>query len=83
MAVGEAVARIKRHTALPVCVGFGIRTPEAARAIASNADGAVVGSALVDALRGGLDSNGKATGKTVTAVADLATALAAGVRAAK
>src|SRR6201992_4069713 len=35
-AVGEAVARIKRHTTLPVCVGFGIRTPEAARAIAEN-----------------------------------------------
>ena len=32
--VGEAVARIKRHTNLPVCVGFGIRTPEAARGIA-------------------------------------------------
>jgi tryptophan synthase alpha chain len=81
--VGEAVARIKRHTALPVCVGFGIRTPEAARAIAANADGAVVGSALVDALRGSLDSNGKATAKTVSAVAELATALSAGVRAAK
>ena len=49
--VGEAVARIKRHTKLPVCVGFGIRTPEAARGIAENADGAVVGTALVDALR--------------------------------
>ena len=48
--VGEAVARIKRHTKLPVCVGFGIRTPEAARAIAEKADGAVVGTALVDAL---------------------------------
>jgi tryptophan synthase alpha chain len=82
-AVGEAVARIKRHTALPVCVGFGIRTPEAARAIATNADGAVVGSALVDALRGSLDSNGKATAKTVSAVAELATALSAGVRATK
>ena len=54
--VGEAVARIKRHTKLPVCVGFGIRTPEAARGIAANADGAVVGTALVDALRGSLDS---------------------------
>src|ERR1700739_957267 len=54
--VGEAVARIKRHTALPVCVGFGIRTAEAARAIAADADGAVVGSALVDALRGSLDA---------------------------
>jgi len=82
-AVGEAVARIKRHTALPVCVGFGIRTAEAARAIASNSDGAVVGSALVDALRGSLDSNGKATGKTVAAVVELATALAGGVRGAK
>jgi len=82
-AVGEAVARIKRHTALPVCVGFGIRTPEAARAIAADADGAVVGTALVDALRGSLDSNGKATAKTVSAVAELATALSAGVRAAK
>ena len=49
-AVGEAVARIKRHTKLPVCVGFGIRTPDAARAIAENANGAVVGTALVDAL---------------------------------
>src|SRR4030095_8155720 len=38
-AVGEAVARIKRHTKLPVCVGFGIRTPDAARAIAENANG--------------------------------------------
>ncbi|MDE1935205.1 tryptophan synthase subunit alpha [Bradyrhizobium sp.] len=79
-AVGEAVARIKRHTALPVCVGFGIRTPEAARAIAGEADGAVVGTALVDALRGSLDSSGKATVKTVTAVTELTAALAAGVR---
>jgi tryptophan synthase alpha chain len=82
-AVGEAVARIKRHTALPVCVGFGIRTPEAAAAIAAKADGAVVGSALVDALRGSLDANGKATARTVIAVVELATALAVGVRGAK
>jgi tryptophan synthase alpha chain len=81
--VGDAVTRIKRHTALPVCAGFGIRTAESARAIAANADGAVVGTALVDALRGSLDSEGKATGKTVSAVAELAAALAAGVRAAK
>ena len=82
-AVGEAVARIKRHTKLPVCVGFGIRTPEAARAIAENADGAVVGTALVDALRGSLDADGRATAKTVDAVADLAASLAQGVRGAK
>jgi tryptophan synthase alpha chain len=81
--VGEAVARIKRHTKLPVCVGFGIRTPETARAIAEKANGSVVGTALVDALRDSLDAQGKATGKTVTAVADLAASLAQGVRGAK
>ena len=81
--VGEAVARIKRHTRLPVCVGFGIRTPQAARAIAEHADGAVVGTALVDALRGSLDPEGRATAGTVGAVADLAAALARGVRGAK
>jgi tryptophan synthase alpha chain len=82
-AVTEAVARIKRHTGLPVCVGFGIRTPEAARAIAEKADGAVVGTALVDALRGSLDAEGRATAKTVGAVADLVASLAQGVRGAK
>ena len=82
-AVGEAVARIKRHTALPVCVGFGIKTPEAAQAVAGRADGAVVGTALVDALRSSLDGQGHATGKTVNAVADLAASLAQGVRGAK
>jgi tryptophan synthase alpha chain len=82
-AVTEAVARIKRHTSLPVCVGFGIRTPEAARAIAENADGAVVGTALVDALRASLDAEGRATSKTVGAVADLVASLAQGVRGAK
>jgi tryptophan synthase alpha chain len=82
-AVTEAVARIKRHTKLPVCVGFGIRTPEAARAVAENADGAVVGTALVDALRGSLDAEGRATAKTVGSVADVVAALARGVRGAK
>src|SRR5450432_884580 len=81
-AVGEAVARIKRHTGLPVCVGFGIRTPEAAKAIAERADGAVVGTALVDALRGSLDAEGRATAATVGAVADLTASLAQGVRGA-
>lgn len=81
--VGEAVARIKRHTKLPVCVGFGIRTPEAARAIAEKANGSVVGTALVDALAGSLDAEHRATSKTVGAVADLAAALAQGVRGAR
>ena len=81
--VGEAVARIKRHTKLPVCVGFGIRTPESARGIAQRADGAVVGTALVDALCASLDAEGRATAATVGAVADLAASLAQGVRGAK
>ncbi|CAN5158959.1 tryptophan synthase subunit alpha [soil metagenome] len=81
--VSSAVARIKRHTQLPVCVGFGIRTPEAAGGIAQVANGAVVGSALIDALGATLDSEGRATAKTVAAVADLAAALAQGVRGAK
>ncbi|MBX9651038.1 MAG: tryptophan synthase subunit alpha [Xanthobacteraceae bacterium] len=81
--VGEAVARIKRHTKLPVCVGFGIRTPEAARAIAEKANGSVVGTALVDALKASLDAEDRATPKTVGAVADLVAALAQGVRGAK
>jgi tryptophan synthase alpha chain len=81
--VAGAVARIKRHTQLPVCVGFGIRTPDQARAIAARADGAVVGTALVDALSASLDADGRATGKTVPAVADLVAALAQGVRGAK
>ncbi len=81
--VSSAVARIKRHTQLPVCVGFGIRTPEAAAGIAQVANGAVVGSALIDVLRATLDSDGRATAKTVPAVADLAATLAQGVRGAK
>ncbi|NVN88430.1 MAG: tryptophan synthase subunit alpha [Rhodopseudomonas sp.] len=82
-AVGAAVARIKRHTDLPVCVGFGIRTPEAARAIAGQANGAVVGSALIDALQKSLDADNRATAGTVAAVADLVASLAAGIRGAK
>jgi tryptophan synthase alpha chain len=81
--VGEAFSRIKRHTALPVCVGFGIRTPENARGIAEKADGAVAGTALVDVLRGSLDAENRATSGTVSAVADLVASLAQGVRGAR
>jgi tryptophan synthase alpha chain len=81
--VAAAVARIKRHTALPVCVGFGIRSPKAARAIAEHADGAVVGTALVDALRGSLDGEGRATETTISAVIELAASLAQGVKGAR
>jgi tryptophan synthase alpha chain len=81
--VGQAVARIKRHTDLPVAVGFGVKTAAHARAIAEGADGVVVGSALVEAVRASLDANGRATSRTVPAVADLIAALAEGVRGAR
>ena len=81
--VGGAVARIRRHTDLPVCVGFGIKTPAAARAIGACASGAVVGTALVDALRLSLDAEGRATAATVNAVVCLAASLAEGVRGAR
>ncbi|WP_428032274.1 tryptophan synthase subunit alpha [Ancylobacter sp.] len=79
-AVGQAVARIKRHTTLPVAVGFGVKTPESAAAIAAGADGVVVGSALIDALRASLDSEDKATPATVSAVTQLVGRLAEAVR---
>src|SRR5205814_9452792 len=78
--VVEAVKRIKRNTSLPVAVGFGVKTPEHARAIAAGADGVAVGSALVDAVRASLDASGKATARTMPAVRDLVRDLAAGVR---
>jgi tryptophan synthase alpha chain len=82
-AVRTAVARIKRHTELPVAVGFGVRTAKQARAIAAGADGVVVGSALVSAVRDSLDKKGKATARTVKAVTRLVAELAGGVRGAK
>ncbi len=67
--VAPEVARIKSHTDLPVIVGFGINTPEAAQAIASVADGAVVGSAIVAQI---------AAGKSVADVLAFVASLAAG-----
>jgi tryptophan synthase alpha chain len=81
--VETAVARIKRHTKLPVAVGFGVKDAASARAIAQGADGVAVGSALVDALRKSLDGNGKAQANTINAVTTLAAEIATGVRAAK
>ncbi|MGB6996633.1 MAG: tryptophan synthase subunit alpha [Pseudolabrys sp.] len=81
--VATAVKRIKRHTGLPVAVGFGVRTAEQARAIAEGADGVVVGSALVDALRNSLDKSGKASPGSVKAVTDLVSSLAQGMRSAR
>jgi tryptophan synthase alpha chain len=76
--VASTVARIKQHTNLPVCVGFGVKTAEHARAIARGADGVVVGSALVEAVRTSLDADGRATEKTVPAVLNLVADIARG-----
>jgi tryptophan synthase alpha chain len=78
-AVAAAVSRIKRHTKLPVAVGFGVKTPEHAAAIAEGADAVVVGSSLVEALRASLDGEGRATSGTRRAVLDLVRDLAKGV----
>ena len=78
--VHAAVARIKRHTQLPVAVGFGVRSAKQVREIAAGAEAVVVGSALVNAVAQSLDKKGKATGKTVKAVTNLVAELASGVR---
>ena len=81
--IGAAVARLKRHTALPVAVGFGIRTPEQAAAVARVADAAVVGTALVDRVKANLDDDGAATPGLVDDVLGLVRDLADGVRGAR
>ena len=73
--VHAQVTRIKKSTELPVVVGFGVKTPEQARALAKGADGVVVGSALVSALQASLGPAGAATAKTVPAVLDLVASL--------
>jgi tryptophan synthase alpha chain len=81
--VAAAVARLKRHSDLPVAVGFGIRTPDQAAAVARVADAAVVGSALVDRLAASLDAEGRAKPGLVDAVLADVRALGQGVRAAR
>jgi tryptophan synthase alpha chain len=80
--VAAAVARIKAHTSLPVAVGFGVKDAAAAQEIALNADGVVVGSALIDALAKTLDAQGRGGAEAVAAVSALVADLAAGVAAA-
>lgn len=79
-AVKTAVERLRRHTDLPICVGFGIKTPENARSVASVANAAVVGSAIVDRIAGGLDANGQPTPGLADTVFEYVRKLAAGVR---
>jgi tryptophan synthase alpha chain len=74
------VGRIKRHTTLPVAVGFGIKTPDQAAAVARHADAAVVGSAIVDRVKAGLDDRGRPKPDLVPGVFAYVKALADGVR---
>ncbi|PNQ93633.1 tryptophan synthase subunit alpha, partial [Pseudomonas gingeri NCPPB 3146 = LMG 5327] len=76
--VEEAVSRLRRHTDLPISIGFGIRTPEQAAAIARLADGVVVGSALIDHI-----ANATSDEQAVDGVLSLCAALAQGVRTAR
>jgi tryptophan synthase alpha chain len=78
--VHAQVARIKKSTKLPVVVGFGVKSPDQARLIAAGADGVVVGSALVNAVRDSLDADGKATGNTVPDVLNLVRNLSGALR---
>jgi tryptophan synthase alpha chain len=80
--VSQAVKRIKEHTKLPIAVGFGVKNADNAAQIARGADGVVVGSALVEALKNSLDADGKAGAASVGAVTSLVASISEGVRGA-
>ncbi|MBB3313805.1 tryptophan synthase alpha chain [Rhizobium sp. BK196] len=81
--ISGAVKRIKDHTDLPVCVGFGVKTAEHAKIIGASADGVVVGTAIVNQVANSLTAEGKATADTVQAVATLVRGLSTGTRSAR
>ncbi|RWB01171.1 MAG: tryptophan synthase subunit alpha [Mesorhizobium sp.] len=81
--VAAAVRRIKGHTDLPVCVGFGVKTAEQARIIGASADGVVVGTAIVNAVANVLGPKGEKTADPAEAVATLVSGLSQGVHAAR
>lgn len=80
--ISEAMERIRRHTRLPIAVGFGVKTPEQAAAVARTADAAVVGSALVAKVAEQLDASGGSMPGMVNGVISLVSSLAKGVRSA-
>ncbi|MDV7339948.1 tryptophan synthase subunit alpha [Terasakiella sp. A23] len=80
--VEAAVKRIKKHTDLPVAIGFGINTPDQAKTMASVSDAAVVGSAIVKTIAQNLDEDGKAKDDLATNVLSYVSELAGGVKAA-
>ena len=78
--IEAAIERLRRHTELPIAVGFGIKTPQQAAAAARAADAAVVGSAIISAIEKSLNGAGDATPQTVDTALSLVRALSAGVR---
>jgi tryptophan synthase alpha chain len=81
-AVKDAVARLKRHTGLPIAVGFGIKTPEQAKAIGAHCDAAVVGSAIVDIIAKGVGKDGAVDRQLSVKVLEFVKSLAIGVHGA-
>jgi tryptophan synthase alpha chain len=81
--VAAAVQRIKAHTSLPVCVGFGVKTAEQAKLIGASADGVVVGTAIVNTVANLIGPNGATLGDPAQAVAEMVNGLSLGVRAAR
>ena len=81
--VRDAVTRLKKHTNLPVAVGFGIKTREQAATVSQVADAAIVGSAVVNVIADNLDENGAPGPNTANKVIDLVRDLVAGVRGAR
>lgn len=82
-AIAEAVGRLRRHTDLPIAVGFGITTPEQAAGVARSADAAVVGSAIVKRIAANLDTAGRPRSTLVDDVLAFVATLADGVRGAR
>jgi tryptophan synthase alpha chain len=80
VAVHSHIARIKKSTRLPIAVGFGVKTPQQAKAMAAVADGVAVGSALVNAVKESLSPKGETTGKTASNVLDLVKSLSQALR---
>ncbi|MCT6918972.1 MAG: tryptophan synthase subunit alpha [Bifidobacteriales bacterium] len=81
--VAKAVKNIKKHTSLPIAVGFGIKTRDQAAKIGRAADGVVVGSAIVNPIASTLDKNGHPKGDAAKAASDLVKQLSAGVSEAR
>ncbi len=78
--IAAAIPRVRRATALPIAIGFGVRTPAQAAEIVQHADAAVVASALIETLAASLDENGRATAETIPGVLSQVRSLATAVR---